>query len=170
MYKIKSLYDNKLPYHDGSFNGLAFGNGQKHGPWPKRLSPSLKHILQEVERTEGAKPDPDLYLWAEEGVLLINTAHTVVEGIAGSHLELWRPFTAEVISALNKKTDLVWMLWGGKAKGYKDQINPNHKILEAGHPSPLNSVIPFMGCGHFKECNEYFESKKQDPITWAMPF
>jgi uracil-DNA glycosylase len=164
--KVKVVILGQDPYHDGSYNGLAFGNGSREEFKTRGLSPSLRHILEEVERTEGVKPNPNLYIWAQQGVLLINTAHTVVEGLAGSHLELWREFTNMVLTALSKKDDLVWMLWGGKAKSYKEFINPKHHILEAGHPSPLNSKIPFANCGHFMKCNEYLVSKKSEPIVW----
>ena len=155
------------PYHDGSFNGLAFGNGAKEEAPRKKISPSLRNILKEVERTEGIPANPNLYSWAAQGVLLINTAHTVVEGIPGGHLELWRPFTEFVFSALSAKPDLVWMLWGSKAQAFLPYItNGSQLVLQAGHPSPLNNTHPYAGCNHFKECNVHLKLKKYEPIIW----
>ena len=107
--KVKVVILGQDPYMDGSFNGLAFGNGAKDELKKKGLSPSLIRVLAEVERTEGVKPNPNLYSWAYQGVLLINTAHSVREGVPGKHLELWRPFTEMVINSLNYKKDLIWI-------------------------------------------------------------
>lgn len=165
--KVRVVILGQDPYHDGSFNGLAFGNGKEDEFLKKGISPSLKHILQEVERTEGVKANPNLYLWAKQGVLLINTAHTVVEGVAGMHVPLWEGFTSAILQALQKKEYVVWMLWGLKARAYKDIINPAHTVLEAGHPSPLNSRISFAGCGHFQQCNLHLKEKGYETIVWG---
>jgi uracil-DNA glycosylase len=165
--KVKVVILGQDPYHDGSFNGLAFGNGLKNDAPPRKVSPSLRKILQEVERTEEIKANPSLYYWAAQGVLLINTAHTVIEGIPGGHLELWRPFTELVLGALNTKQDLVWMLWGSKAQAFLPYIaNKSHLVLQAGHPSPLNNTHPYAGCNHFKECNTHLKLKKYEAIIW----
>lgn len=164
--KVKVVILGQDPYHDGSFNGLAFGNGANTDFKTKKLSPSLRNILNEVERTEGLNANPNLFSWANQGVLLINTAHTVVEGIPGGHLELWKPFTDLVITALNKKPNLVWMLWGSKAQSYVSQISSKHDVLKAGHPSPLNSTHPFSGCNCFMDCNNILKQYKYEPILW----
>lgn len=165
--KVRVVVLGQDPYHDGSFNGLAFGNGYLGEFKDSKLSPSLKRILTEVERTESTNPNPNLYSWAYQGVLLINTAHTVVEGIPGSHLDLWFPFTKMVVSALNTKKDLIWLLWGSKAHAYSELItNPSHKLLKAGHPSPLNNTHPFAGCNCFQDCNLFLKSKGYEQILW----
>jgi uracil-DNA glycosylase len=156
------------PYHDGSFNGVAFGNG-KENEKIKHVSPSLRNILKEVERSYGSSDiDTSLYSWARQGVLLINTAHTVIRGIPGSHLDLWMDFTNFIISNLNRKDDIVWLLWGSKAQNYEKLItNESHHILKAGHPSPLNRVNPFVESDIFLKCDKVI---KGDPITWSLPF
>jgi uracil-DNA glycosylase len=155
-------------YHSaGQFNGLAFGNGLLDGPVPKKISPSLLNILKEVERTELVRPNPSLYSWARQGVLMINTAHSVIEGIPSQHLWLWKPFTDLVFKALSTKQDIVWMLWGKDAQAYSEQItNSSHQILKAGHPSPLNTAKPFAGCGCFQDCNVVLKNKGYKSIIW----
>lgn len=155
------------PYHDGSYNGLCFGNGTRDEFKKKKLSPSLRNVLAEVARTEFYEANPNLYNWAKQGVLLINTAHSVVRGIPRQHLFLWKPFTDRVIEALNTKQDLVWMLWGNDAQAFIPQItNPTHHILRAGHPSPLNTAHPFLGCNCFHDCNELLKAKNYETIVW----
>lgn len=156
-------------YHgQDEFNGLSFGNGAPNEYKTKGLSPSLRNILNEVERTEGSKPNPNLYSWARQGVLMINAAHSVVEGVPRLHLALWKPFTSLVFSALNTKNNLVWMLWGKDAQEFEAQItNTTHSILKAGHPSPLNSKRDFIGCNCFQDCNEILKSTNIQTITWT---
>ena len=74
--------------------------------------PSLRNILRELTDDVGpatlhglpisTKPHPccDLTPWTRQGVLLLNTALTVREGEAGSHCDIWQPFTDEVIRAV----------------------------------------------------------------------
>ncbi len=167
LQSVKVVVLGQDPYHDGSYNGLCFGNGAKDEFKKKKISPSLRPILAEVARTEFYEANPNLYNWARQGVLLINTAHSVQQGIPGGHIELWKPFTTLVINALNTKQDLVWMLWGNYAQGYIPQItNPTHHILRAGHPSPLNTAHPFLGCNCFKDCNELLKLKNYEAIVW----
>jgi len=43
------------------------------------------------------------------------------------------------------------MLWGNFAQTTEIYFrNTNNIILKAGHPSPLNTKNPFIGCGHFE--------------------
>jgi len=145
-------------YHDGSFDGLAFSNGNKKG------SPSLRNIMKEVKRSYPENNiNSDLTDWAKQGVLLINVGMTVIKGNPGSHLEKWKPFTKHVFYALNKKSNIIYLLWGKFAQSYKQYIDVNNNIvLEAGHPSPLNRTNPFIGCNHFVKVNEFLNKK----IIW----
>jgi uracil-DNA glycosylase len=165
--ELKVVILGQDPYHDGSYNGLAFGNGEP-GSNTKAKSPSLKNILKEVtESGAGLDGDASLYSWASQGVLLINTAHTVVQGDAGSHLHVWDGFTKAIIATIAQKNNVVWLLWGSKAHAYEELVtNPSHLALKAGHPSPLNRTNPFVGCNCFNDCNAYLSDKKLKPIKW----
>ena len=153
-------------YHDDSFNGLAFGNGEKDNT--KVKSPSLRNILKEVKVSKaGDGVDASLYSWSNQGVLLTNTAHTVVKGQAGSHLDLWADFTRLLLSSINSVDNVIWMLWGNQAKSYKSLIeNETHEVIISGHPSPLNSSNPFVGCNCFNKCNEILETKNINKLKW----
>ena len=73
-----------------------------------------------------------------------------------------------IISELSSRyKGLVFMLWGGEARKLKDKIDDKkHLILEAGHPSPVNTYGTFIGCDHFTLCNEYLTSNGNKPIDW----
>lgn len=161
--KVKVVIIGQDIYHDGSFDGLAFSNSTRKG-----ISPSLRNVLLEVKRDyhkgEDIDLSKDLTKWAKQGVFLINVGLTVVKGKPGSHLEKWKPFMLEVIKKLNEnKEGVIYLLWGKFAQNYKQFINhdKNH-ILEAGHPSPLNTHNPFKGCSHFSKVNEILN----DDIIW----
>lgn len=152
------------PYHDGSATGLAFANRADR----RKVSPSLRNIITAVETDYGKKHgvnvkglldvDTTLESWAKQGVLLLNTALTVEQSRAGSHTELWKPFTKMFIESLStNKCNLVFVLWGKKAQEYEQYIKGDHTILKAPHPaseSYSGGTSGFYTCGHFNTINE----------------
>jgi len=158
------------PYHtdNGAYDGLAFSNSTLAKP-----QPSLQNILTEVESDvyNGLNLERmsnySLYNWAEQNVLLINTAMSVRTGQPDSHTALWRPFTLAVIKAICERNDIVWLLWGKKAEAYKQFIkNSSHSVIINGHPSPLNTYNPFLGCKCFSRCNTELEARNKSKIIW----
>lgn len=146
---------------------MAFGNGDPTENNPTKLSPSLRKIIDEVEKNFTGKVDPSLYTWATQGVLLINTAHTVIAKEAGSHLDIWESFTHMVLKAIGTIPNVVWMLWGAKAHAFEHEIlNDTHHAILSGHPSPLNRTNPFSGdC--FVDCNNKLKEMGKSPIKWT---
>lgn len=169
LNKVKVVIMGQDPYHDGSYDGLAFSNTEEK----VKPSPSLRNILAEVERDcyDGfdltSRTVFSLYRWAEQGVFLINTAHSVVKGVPGSHLHYWKEFTNKMVETLSKKDDVIWLLWGNPAHKFETQItNGTHVVIKSGHPSPLNTANPFKGCNCFSRTNKELESKGLTPIKW----
>jgi len=146
-------------------NGLAF-SVEPNKPLPS----SLKNIYKEIESDVGALSNNDGYLksWADQGVLLLNSALTVEVGKPGSHSKIgWQDFIFEIVKIINKKQNIVFILWGNDAKKYIKYIDKDiHLILSSSHPSPLSSYRGFFGCKHFSKCNEYLESKNISKINW----
>lgn len=174
--EVKVVILGQDPYHSppNAFDGLAFSNS-----FLDSQQPSLKNILAEVERDiyDGFELErlsrQSLYSWAEQGVLLINVAHSVRAKKPGSHLPLWEPFTLEVIKALNKKDDLIWLLWGNYAISYKEYIsNKSHYIICTSHPSsysymkPVKQYPPFWKSNCFSQVNEQLEARNLSRIKW----
>lgn len=160
-------------YHtEGQFDGFAFSN-RDNG---QRLSPSLRNILKEVESDvyDGFRIDqsPDLERWAKQGVLLINTAHTVRKGNPGSHLDYWRNFTSEILQLLLKQDRMiVWILWGQKAKrAIEDEPwkpdQEKHRYILSPHPSPFSAHTGFFGSKPFSRTNAYLEKGGMSEIIW----
>ena len=167
--EVKAVILGKDPNHGaGQAHGMCF-SVKKGTPPP----PSLQNIFKEINAELGLPipPHGELTAWAQNGVLLLNTALTVREGQANSHRgHGWEIFTDKVIELLNKRdTPIVFLLWGGNARAKKNIItNPKHLILECAHPSPLSAHNGFFGCGHFVKANEFLKNNGIEPIDWRI--
>ena len=153
------------PYHDGSATGLAFANN----PHKPGISPSLKWISKALEHeyeTLCLHFDYSLESWANQGVLLLNTALTVAKGYAGSHVTLWDKFTKEFIQSFSKQKDnIIFVLWGKKAQDYSKFIHGDNKIVTAPHPAAdayTGGSAGFHTSGTFSAVNSFLT----DPIKW----
>lgn len=166
---IKVVILGQDPYHGpGQAMGLSFS--VPHGV---QVPPSLVNIYKEIELEGGrsaAGRSGDLRPWAQQGVLLLNTALSVRQAQAGAHRGWgWEPFTDGIIQELaDRREGLVFLLWGNHAQEKARLISPDkgHLILTAPHPSPLSAHRGFLGCGHFKKANAFLEKQGKTPINW----
>lgn len=138
-------------------------------PFPK----SLQNIFHELQSDLGCyiPQNGSLVKWAEQGVLLLNTALTVEEGKPNSHQNKgWEIFTNKIISLVNEKTDPVaFILWGNNARSKKALItNPQHLIIESAHPSPLSASRGFFGSKPFSRANNFLIANNRKPIDWQI--
>ena len=169
--QVKVVVLGQDPYH-----GLEQGQAQGHGlsfsvNQGFKIPPSLRNILKELNADLGVKAAThgDLTQWAQQGVLLINTVLTVLQGQAGAHQKQgWEQLTDTVISELSaQRSGVVFLLWGKPAQKKAQLIDTRkHLILEAVHPSPLSAHRGFLGCGHFSKANAYIQQQGQTPIDW----
>ncbi|SCH36535.1 uracil-DNA glycosylase [Romboutsia sp. Marseille-P6047] len=158
------------PYHgEGQAHGLAFSVQPS-----VKIPPSLLNMYKELRDDLGCYIPNNGYLmpWADQGVLLLNTALTVRAHEANSHKNKgWEIFTDEIIKILNKREDpVIFVLWGANARKKKNFIDEKrHYILEAPHPSPLSASRGFFGCKHFSKINELLINIGKKPIDWQIP-
>ena len=179
---VKVVILGQDPYHSPRLaQGLAFSI-PKNIPANSREFPSSLRNISKALTLEGlgTLPNGDLHSWAEQGVLLLNTALSVKLGDAGSHAKLgWKSLIDRLIGALaQQKPNLVWMLWGGHAQSKLPFIEAgsNQLILQSSHPSGLGvykTARPFLqpggkaSCGHFRKANEWLIEHQQSPIQWV---
>lgn len=166
--KVKVVIIGQDPYHGaGQANGFCFSVSEGIAK-----PPSLVNIFKELQADAGI-PIPttgNLEKWADQGVLLLNATLTVRANQAGSHQKKgWEQFTDAVIKELSdKKTGLVFLLWGKFAQGKEALINKSkHHLLKAAHPSPLAGGA-FFGCRHFSKTNEILKQQGEAPIDWII--
>lgn len=145
-FKVCSLRDLKVvmlgqdPYpQKGVATGILFGN--KSSVSENNLSPSLNIVKEAVINYEIPHNciifDQTLESWAEQGILMINSALTVEMNRVGSHVMLWRPFIAKLLKNLSRhNTAIIYVLFGRQAQTFKPYINSKFNyIIEVEHPA-----------------------------------
>jgi uracil-DNA glycosylase len=168
--RVKVVLLGQDPYHDdGQAHGMSFS--VKPGVKPP---PSVVNMLKELQDDLGITPVSHGYLasWANQGVLLLNTVLTVRAHEAGSHQKNgWETFTDAVIRALNQRArPAVFLLWGKPAQEKAALIDTKkHRVLPAGHPSPLSAKKGFFGSKPYSSANKALQELGVEPVQWQLP-
>lgn len=154
------------PYHTpGRATGLAFS-------FPPGLPPrdSLKNILTEVATDTGQpRHDGDLTRWAEQGVLLLNTALTVPLGQAMGHARWgWQRLATQILAATAADGPRAFLLWGRPAQTLAAPLpRDGHLFLESPHPSPLSCHRGFFGARPFTATNRWLTARGEPAVDWS---
>lgn len=179
---VKVVILGQDPYpNPGEADGLAFSVSTV----VKRKPPSLKNIHKVLEsdltktpgRSVTAPEHGSLEGWADQGVLLLNTALTVRAGTKNdrdlhrrwrSAGNGWATFTDAVIKAVSDKPDrVVFILWGNDAKQKEALIDRRrHAVIKASHPSPFSARLGFLTSRPFSEANKKLKSAGRGEIDW----
>ena len=179
---VKVVILGQDPYHSpGLAQGLAFSIPANISTNSRAFPSSLRNISKALALEGfGPLPNGDLHTWAQQGVLLLNTALSVRLGEAGSHSNLgWKSLIDQLISGLAlHRPHLVWMLWGGHAQSKLALIESgiDALILQSSHPSGLGvykTDKPFLepgakaSCAHFTKANEWLKQFGKEEISWV---
>ena len=156
------------PYHGlGQANGLSFSVNKEI-----MIPPSLKNIFLELENDLNVpiSQHGDLTSWAQQKILLLNSALTVEQGKPHSHKELgWDKLTDRIISKLSQRGNMIFVLWGNVAQSKYHLVDKEENtILSAPHPSPLSAYRGFFGCRHFSEINKILTENGSSEINWTL--
>ena len=131
---LKVVFLGLDPYINGEANGLAFSID----PTVPKVPPSLKNIFHELKNNYPEHTsDYALSSWSSQGILLLNTALTVIEKQTKSHWNEWKPFTQYIFTKLSQtNVGIVYVLLGKDAQEYAKFINPeSNYILKYPHPA-----------------------------------
>ena len=163
---VKVVILGQDPYHgENEANGLSFSVNEGI-----KLPPSLKNIYKELYDDLGiTKTTGDLTSWANQGVLLLNSALTVLKDTPTSHSKIgWQEYTDAIIKKLNEREKpIVFILWGNYARSKKNLItNKRHYIIESPHPSPFSANSGFFGSRPFSKTNEFLKKNNIKEIEW----
>lgn len=160
MEDIKVVILGQDPYpKEGQAIGYAFAVSEETS-----MPASLRIIQKEV----GHDINKTLEHWRNQGVFLLNTALTVQEGKASSHIKYWDNFTKTLLRYISTNNEnIIWVLWGKYAQNFKPYINSNN-ILEAPHPASeaYKPGSGFIGCNHFKLINSILEQQNKQQIKF----
>ena len=141
--------------------GIAFGNEVGDS---KRISPSLSKLLEPLSIDESF--DYTLESWCKQGVLMLNSALTVIQDKPNSHQLLWRPFITTFLknySTYNQK--VVYVLLGKTAQTLKPYIQYSGNIIECNHPSYLvRNDIPMPNI--YQQINNSLLQLNKPVIRW----
>ena len=165
---VRAVILGQDPYPNGvQACGLAF-SVPAGAPRPH----SLGCILAELHRDQKVDVGPAATLerWAEEGVLLLNTALTV-GARPGSDLAIWNAFTSAVLGALaaRRSRPIVFLLWGEHAKNWRDTVEQEpHAVVAAPHPASRGRGPRFKGSRPFGHANEELARRGEPPINWRV--
>lgn len=112
----------------------------------------IKPFSLKIMEKEYGKPI-DFQHWINNGVFLLNTALTVEERKAGSHLEYWKDFTIKVINYISENHTCEWLLMGKHAQSFINEIQKKEdtKIFVCPHPASELYRKGFIGSGIFKQ-------------------
>lgn len=156
------------PYHTpGKADGLAFSIPDDFGG---RLD-SLGNIFKELKSDLGVfRTCTDLSDWADQGVLLLNTALTAPQGDAKGHAKLgWDTLTAQVLTKLSDRPR-AYLLWGKPAARAAASVDHDKNLkIETAHPSPLSAYRGFLGSRPFSRVNAWLHAQGAPAINWGNP-
>ena len=135
----------------------------------------IQYTEPKKELKRGSKQnlvDNTLESWANQGVLLMNTALTVEDGKPASHAVNWMGFSDYIIDYLNKNMkNLVYVAWGAFAYNKLKNIDTkNNVLLVTSHPSPLSAnskfrTFPaFMGSDIFNNINKHLINLSKEEV------
>lgn len=167
---LKIVMIGQDPYpHFGVADGLAFSCGLT-----QKVQPSLKNMFEAIEETvyQGypTYQDPNLTRWANQGVLLLNTALTTQVDKVGTHYDIWKDFIMYVLDMLSlTNSGLIFMLLGTKSQELESVIGQNHYILKASHPASAAYTKTVWDCNDiFNQANEILRKNNgpQYKIQW----
>ena len=155
------------PYHTpGKADGLAFSIPQGFGGRLDSLGNIFKEIKSDLKVTRSKTSLGD---WADQGVLLLNTALTVPPGQPKAHAKLgWKALVMQVLERLNDRPR-AYLLWGGPAQSYAKYVTSGGLIHASAHPSPLSVHRGFFNAQPFSTVNQWLMEQGQTPIHWGDP-
>jgi len=185
-FKETSLDDLKVvlmgfcPYHTLK-NGSPVADGLLMGcSTTGVLQPSLQQFYNAIERENYGglcaycnKENPDVSYLAHQGVLMFNASLTVEVNKAGSHMEIWEPFTKYVIEEILNPTQVPFIFLGKDAARYVKYVNPFSWVFATSHPASASYKNTEWESGDtFKMVNKVLKDNNNFQIEWldGTPF
>lgn len=164
-------YTNGTPHACGYAFAIDNIDTPRHA-WPMSLQVICESMKDLYDVDDVYKYfDPTLSLWRDAGIFLLNTALTTIPSDPRSHLKLWEPFTANLLSWLNNEyPGIVYYFMGSDASKLSSLIYPmwNHVIVSE-HPS--RAARENRKFNHkFKIFQVAYEDKYDSPLRLILPF
>lgn len=155
------------PYPSAHADGLAFSSGIDDVPY------SLKQIITSMKLNGISRSKISLEDWAEQGVLLLNTALSTVKRAPGTHLKYWTPWIHRVLQVLFNLSEsgkrIAFICWGSFAQNMiaRFPFGSNVLVVKGYHPSSVRYGYIFKGGEHFIQVNRWFATHNEKIIQWG---
>jgi len=165
---LKVVIVGQDPYpKEGVADGIAFSC--KYAAHPSQIQPSLKAIYKGLEN-EGIQHMHyyDLADWANQGILMLNTALTTEIGYAGAHTSLWNQFIIFLMDVLKSNTGLTYVFMGKTAQTYMQYVDAeNNYLLQCKHPaSAAYTGGEWESNGVFTKTSQIVKDNYKYDIKW----
>lgn len=169
--KLRVVFIGQDPYpYINVPDGMAFSCSLRGKP-----EASLRYMFKEIEETVYIPSDkvydhnPDLTRWAEQGILLLNSALTTTVGKPGVHQILWRPFMAFLFDILSwYNPGLVYVFLGKTAAQWAEGMPDNCYKIFVSHPASAAHMDAerWDSKDLFNEINKTLNKINGEPIIW----
>ncbi len=176
LTELRCVLLSYCPYHtfiNGApvADGLAFSCGitGKQQPSLTKFIEGLENDVYNGLNLNYNKDMADLTYLAKEGVLLWNCALTAEQNKAGSHQEIWAPFTKYVLEECLAYTGVPIIFIGKDAQQFKRYVSPltHGHIFEIEHPSfAARNQQEWETKGAFKKVTEIVRQNTGHVIDW----
>jgi uracil-DNA glycosylase len=170
---VKVVMIGMCPYHT-FINGIPVADGLLMGcSVTNRLQPSLEKFYEGVEKElfNGLnftyQKLPDVSYLAKQGVLMFNAALTTEMNKAGSHIELWEPFTKYVLEEILTPLGAPTIFLGKDASKYEKYTSPFAWNFVLSHPaSAAYKQSEWDTEGKFTMVNKILKDNNNFEIQW----
>lgn len=137
------------------------------------IQPSLEYIFNAINKTVyngvNACVNKDLTRWANQGILLLNTALTTQIGRPGQHHIIWKPFIAYLFDHLTWSSNgLVYIYMGKQAQLWVDTVNDNNYKFTVTHPAAAsyNNLSEWDCKNVFQQTSEIVKKNYNFDLEW----
>ncbi|WP_027723239.1 uracil-DNA glycosylase [Maridesulfovibrio zosterae] len=90
----------------------------------------------------------------QQGVLFLNAALTCRIMNSGSHTDIWRDFSTDLLKFISAKNNALWFLWGKDAQEFCSFVPESNK-LTSYHPRLFDKKPgAFLHENHFAKCKK----------------
>lgn len=163
--KLKTIVVGQDPYpQKGVADGIAFSCSRKMRP-----EKSLKYIFKSLEEScDIVDQNPSLKRWANQGVLMLNTALTTQVNNIGAHKLIWENFTNHVLTIVSqKKIGIPMVFMGAVAKQFSNKVSDKHLKIITTHPASAAYRGGKWDCNNcWNKINENLEAQNKSSIYW----
>lgn len=175
--ELKVVMVGMCPYHSLR-NGAPVADGLLMGcSITGLLQPSLEQFYGGIERElyDGLNlkydKTADVTYLANQGVLMYNAALTTEINKAGSHIELWEPFTKYLFEEILATTGVPVIYLGKDAAKYSKYAPPFSYSFTVSHPASASyKNSEWDSEGVFGKVNKILQDNNNFQINWLQEF